>query len=216
MKKEAGNHEMFSKLCMYCGQKLHYFSSRANVISMGSVWDRPFVSKLMLLYCRYKFVGVKPLPDEEALSKGANFLSEVFIFTVAGVAITLEVWRSEQQSLQKSLAAKAQEEEKNRILNLRFQEIIDVVDDIKDSLPPPSRVSLSLSGLCPLLFSLWPWQRKYERLKRIRSGGSLSREETDEWEDGVRDVATQHPPPPAAPSSGVTGRTSSWFFSWLQ
>jgi hypothetical protein len=108
----------------------------------------------MLLYCRYKFVGVKPLPDEEALSKGANFLSEVFIFTVAGVAITLEVWRSEQQSLQKSLAAKAQEEEKNRILNLRFQEIIDVVDDIKDSLPPPSRVSLSLSGLCPLLFSL--------------------------------------------------------------
>jgi hypothetical protein len=80
-------------------------------------------------------------------------LSEVFIFTVAGVAITLEVWRSEQQSLQKSLAAKAQEEEKNRILNLRFQEIIDVVDDIKDSLPPLSRVSLSLrchTGLSPL------------------------------------------------------------------
>jgi hypothetical protein len=94
-------------------------------------------------------VGVKPLPDEEALSKGANFLSEVFIFTVAGVVITLEVWRSEQQSIQKSAATKIQEEEKNRILNQRFQEIIDVIDDLKDSLPPHSRVCLLINPSIP-------------------------------------------------------------------
>ncbi len=44
---------------------------------------------------RYKLVAVKPLPEEEALAKGANFLSEVFIFTVAGIAITLEVYLGE-------------------------------------------------------------------------------------------------------------------------
>lgn len=94
----------------------------------------------LVILDRYKFVGVQPLPEEEALAKGANFLSEVFIFTVAGVVITLEVWRSEYQSAQKSAAAKAKEEENNKILDKRFQDILDVVEDIKESLPPQSRV----------------------------------------------------------------------------
>ena len=34
---------------------------------------------------------MKPLPKEEAVAKGVNFLSEVFIFAVAGTVITLEV-----------------------------------------------------------------------------------------------------------------------------
>ena len=91
-------------------------------------------------FCRYKFVGVRPLPEEEALAKGANFLSEVFIFSVAGLAITLEVWRSDYQSAQKSAAAKAQEAEKGRILDQRFQDLLDMIEDVKESLPPQSRV----------------------------------------------------------------------------
>lgn len=100
---------------------------------------------------RYKFVGVKPLPEEEALAKGANFLSEAFIFSVAGIVMTLEVWRSDYQSSVKAAAAKVQEAEKNKILDERFKELITMIDDIKESLPLES-------------------QKKYERIKKIRNG----------------------------------------------
>jgi hypothetical protein len=89
----------------------------------------------------YKFVGVKPLPEEEALAKGANFMSEAFIFTVAGLVITLEVWRSEHQSAEKSAVAKAKEAEKDRLIDQRFQDILDILEDVKESLPSQSRVS---------------------------------------------------------------------------
>mmetsp|Transcript_7483 Transcript_7483/g.11115 ORF Transcript_7483/g.11115 Transcript_7483/m.11115 type:complete len:101 (+) Transcript_7483:162-464(+) len=98
MKKEAANHPSFSSLCDFVGQKIHHTTSRANVVAMG-----------------YKFVGVKPLPKEEAVAKGVNFLSEVFIFAVAGTVITLETWRSEHHNALKSAANKAKEDEKNAV-----------------------------------------------------------------------------------------------------
>ena len=99
----------------------------------------------------YKFVGVKPLPDEEALAKGANFLSELFIFTVAGIVMTLEVWRSDYQNSIKTATTLEKEQEKNKLLNARFEELTNMIDDIKESLPIESR-------------------KKYERLKKIRAG----------------------------------------------
>ena len=39
----------------------------------------------------YKIVAVQPLGKEEAVQKGVNFLSELFIFTVAGTVVVLEV-----------------------------------------------------------------------------------------------------------------------------
>lgn len=104
-----------------------------------------FDAILFMRFSRYKFVGVRPLPEEEALAKGANFLSEVFIFSVAGLVITLEVWRSDSQSAQKSAAAKAQEAEKSRILDQRFQDLLDMIEDVKESLPSQSRVRPSSS-----------------------------------------------------------------------
>lgn len=133
-------------------------------------------------------------------------MSEVFIFTVAGLVITLEVWRSEHQSAQKSAAAKAQEAEKTRLLNQRFQDILDIVEDVKESLPSQSRVCVLISSVSIVLFTVS--QRKYERLKRIRAGETISLEENDD----LIDVATQHPEP-SVPTMSGTSLLFPWFRS---
>jgi hypothetical protein len=53
----------------------------------------------------YKILKVEPLPVEEALARGINFVSESFIFGVAGALLVFEYQRSEAKS-----AAKAQQQ----------------------------------------------------------------------------------------------------------
>lgn len=50
MKKEAANHPLFSSACVYCGQKIHYFSSRANVLALGYFILTLFIYLFIFLY----------------------------------------------------------------------------------------------------------------------------------------------------------------------
>ena len=74
MKSEAAKHPNFTKFCVGVGQGMHQLSAKVNVISSG-----------------YKFVGVKSLSEEAALSDGIGYVSEFVVFSVAGVIIVIEV-----------------------------------------------------------------------------------------------------------------------------
>lgn len=100
LKVEARKHPTFSRICIKVGELSHQVTSRMNVIASG-----------------YKILGVNPLPEEEALSRGVNFLSESFVFTVAGTIIIVEYSRSETKNALK--AQKAAEEES------RFRQYLD-------------------------------------------------------------------------------------------
>ena len=53
---------------------MHKLTSRINVLASG-----------------YKFVGVKPIPEETALKDGIEYLAEWSVFSVAGGIIIFEV-----------------------------------------------------------------------------------------------------------------------------
>lgn len=74
-------------------------------------------SRLNVMASGYKILRVEPLPADEALARGINFVSESFVFGVAGAVLVFEYQRSEAKA-----AAKAQQtEEENR----RYQEYLD-------------------------------------------------------------------------------------------
>ena len=74
MKSEAPNYPKFAKLCVSCGQAMHLLYSRVNVLASG-----------------HKFVVVKPLAHDEALSKGVEYVSEFMVIMASGSIIVVEV-----------------------------------------------------------------------------------------------------------------------------
>lgn len=100
IKVEVRRHPKFSELCTNIGQMMHQVTSRLNVMASG-----------------YKILQVEPLAADEALARGINFVSESFIFGVAGGILVFEYQRSEAKSAAKAL----QVEEENR----RYQQYLD-------------------------------------------------------------------------------------------
>lgn len=78
LKVEAKHYPSFYKLCISSGQFAHQITSRLNVIASG-----------------YKVIRINPVAEEEALDLGISFLSESFVFAVAGTIIVVEYTRNE-------------------------------------------------------------------------------------------------------------------------
>jgi len=74
LKLEAGRSQTFRTGCVSFGQISHYVNTRVNVIASG-----------------YKFIGVKPLPEEEALQLGVASLSEVIVMGLGAAIVIVEV-----------------------------------------------------------------------------------------------------------------------------
>ncbi len=73
----------------------------------------------LIIASGYKFIGVKPLEEDAALTKGINFFSESFIFLVAGSIITFEYWKSEEKSaLAKEAAAVERKKADARLVSI--------------------------------------------------------------------------------------------------
>lgn len=123
LKVEAGKHPKLSAYIVYIGQFAHQISSRANVLAAG-----------------YRFLGVKPLLKEEALSKGVNFLSESLVFTVAGAVIVVEYARSEAKSAEKSAIANAKEEAYRKAVSDRIEALEQRISDLESSMSGDSKV----------------------------------------------------------------------------
>lgn len=71
----------------------------------------------------YKVKEINPLADEEALARGISFLSETFLFLIAGGIIVIEFNRSEEKNALKAEAARKKEEEFRQYLEERFHNI---------------------------------------------------------------------------------------------
>lgn len=132
LKEEAKQHPRFSRICVSMGQVAHRVMSRINVMAKG-----------------YKFLGIEPLPEQEAMNKGADLMSEIFIFTVGGGIMAFEYARSEKKSAEKAAAAAKKEQEYVLYLESRFQQAQDQIfaleqrvsrlefGQLRGVLPPP-------------------------------------------------------------------------------
>jgi hypothetical protein len=113
---EAGKRPKFANLCTKAGQWQHYISSRITVFANG-----------------YKFIGVKPLPEEEAQKNGIEFLSESIVLTVMAGIIIFEYDRGERKTAVKAAAAAAKERNQQKqvdSLEATVKELVSQVEEI--------------------------------------------------------------------------------------
>jgi optic atrophy 3 protein len=106
LKKEAKKRPYLTKVCIETGQISHQFSARLNSFASG-----------------YKVVGINPLPEEDALSRGINFMSEFLVFSIAGGIIIIEYARSEEKNAQKAEQIRIKEAEFKEYLEQRFSSL---------------------------------------------------------------------------------------------
>lgn len=83
IKAQAKDHEVFRKLCIRLAQRVHKTDVTVRLRLLGEKGS----------------TKVRPLNDTKAIESGANFLSETFVFAVAGVIIVLEGWRTRQKEI---------------------------------------------------------------------------------------------------------------------
>lgn len=85
IKKEAGLHPQFRHLIINLAQANHRLTTRVQRQIYGRATD----------------VAIRPLNEEKAVQAAADLLGELFVFTVAGVAVILEVQRSARSEARK-------------------------------------------------------------------------------------------------------------------
>jgi len=106
MKTEAKRKAKFSSLCIFVGQQSHQITSRLTALASG-----------------FRVLTINPLAEEEALSQGISFLSEFFVFSVAGGIIIIEFARSELKNAQKAEQTVKAEAEFRQYLEDRFSNL---------------------------------------------------------------------------------------------
>ncbi len=126
MKVEAVKHPAtIGKWAEFLGQTAHQIEKRLNVLAAG-----------------YKFLGVKPLPQEEALNNGIGFISEGLVISITACIIIIEYKRSADSAAEKAIIAAAEKAESRRLLEARFTEIENRLDDIELHASKEKRMSL--------------------------------------------------------------------------
>lgn len=81
IKSQAKEHEVFRKSCIKIAQTVHSTDLRLRMSLLGE-----------------KKIKIRPLNDNKAIENGANWLSETFIFGVAGLLIFYESYRSRKKA----------------------------------------------------------------------------------------------------------------------
>jgi hypothetical protein len=113
LKVEAKKHPNFSNVCVTAGQLSHQIISRMNVLASG-----------------YRILSIAPLEREEALSKGIDFLSEAFIFVMAGGVIVIEYVRSEGRNAAKAKQQAEEEANFRNYLETKFTALSNNIEQI--------------------------------------------------------------------------------------
>lgn len=81
IKAQAKEHEFFRQTCIRIAQTAHLTDLRLRMSLLGE-----------------KRIKIRPLNDKKAIENGANFMSEFFIFLVAGSLILYETYRSRKKA----------------------------------------------------------------------------------------------------------------------
>ncbi|KAL4586376.1 hypothetical protein LXL04_011012 [Taraxacum kok-saghyz] len=90
IKKEAGRHPQFRHSIINFAQANHRFRTKVQRRIYGHAID----------------AAIRPLNEEKAVQAAADLLGELFVFTVAGTAVILEVQRSSKSEARKEALRK--------------------------------------------------------------------------------------------------------------
>ncbi|KAJ8568020.1 hypothetical protein K7X08_020742 [Anisodus acutangulus] len=90
IKKEAGFHPKFRQSIINIAQANHRLSTKLQRRIYGHVTD----------------VAIRPLNEDKAVQAAADLLGELFVFSVAGVAVIFEVQRSSRSEARKEAVRK--------------------------------------------------------------------------------------------------------------
>ncbi|KAL7607200.1 OPA3-like protein [Lactuca sativa] len=90
IKKEAGRHPQFRHAIINFAQANHRFRTKLQRHIYGHAID----------------AAIRPLNEEKAVQAAADLLGELFVFTVAGTAVILEVQRSSKSEARKEALRK--------------------------------------------------------------------------------------------------------------
>ena len=105
-KAQSQKEPRVAKLFMDVGQRMHYVQSRINVIASG-----------------YKFVGVKPLPNDQALNDGAGTMSELLVLSLSATIVIYEYQKSAIKDRDKANALNAEKQAQRFLTEQRFKDI---------------------------------------------------------------------------------------------
>ncbi|KAL0011192.1 hypothetical protein SO802_006300 [Lithocarpus litseifolius] len=130
LKQQAAIHPRFRQLIIDMAQKNHRFTTQMQRRIYGHATD----------------VEIRPLNEEKAVQAAVDLIGELFVFSVAGVAVILEVQRSARSEARKEEVRK-QELEKMR---QRDEEIAREVELLKQKLEELERIAKGrgLSDTC--------------------------------------------------------------------
>ncbi len=117
LRVEASRRPQFAKICTATGQHFNYVMSRVTVFANG-----------------YKFIGVKPLTEEEALKTGVELISETIVFLIAAGIVVFEYDRSERKNALKAEKAAIKERIEKEILESRLSKIESEIIQLKEEL----------------------------------------------------------------------------------
>jgi optic atrophy 3 protein len=106
LKARIANHAKLTEYCIAVGQGVHKFWSTVTIRAAGHIG-----------------LKIKPLEESAALNQGAEFVSEVFIFSVAGACVVLEMTLSDAKKAKDSEKKKQQQLEKEAALQATFESI---------------------------------------------------------------------------------------------
>ena len=105
-KAQAQKHAKLALVFEGVGQKMHYVQSRINVFASG-----------------YKFVGVKPLPTEQALNDGVGTMSEMLVMSISATIVIYEYQKSVIKDRDKANALNAEKQTQRFLTEQRFKDI---------------------------------------------------------------------------------------------
>lgn len=102
VQKQAVDHPSFRKACIHFSESYHRMEVklRSRLHDKKNTQDSPLVEE------------IKPLSDEKAIQFGASFIGEFVIFSIAGIVLLLDSFRSSQ------LEKKRRAERDEKIANL--------------------------------------------------------------------------------------------------
>ena len=99
-----------------------YELSKHMLISIGQATNS-ITSRLTIMSAGYRVRNVKPLKDEDALTKGADFIGEFFLFLVGGGLVVYEYDKSNSKDILK-------EKERKDALDKTRKDLQNEIDEL--------------------------------------------------------------------------------------
>ncbi|KAL3821439.1 hypothetical protein ACJIZ3_007344 [Penstemon smallii] len=121
IKKQAGFHPKFRQSIINIAQANHRFTTNLQRRIYGHATD----------------VVIRPLNEEKAVQAAADLLGELFVFTVAGVAVIFEVQRSSRSEARKEEMRRQELE----VLKQRDEELAIEIEHLKNKLVEMERLN---------------------------------------------------------------------------